>query len=173
LGLLHVIVHQVILCKPISKSLLVWGPFLPIPVSASDWIDGRSRFWSIGPRITWPVFDAGRIRANIEIRNAQQEQALTQFEKSVLTALGDVETALVNYANEQVRYRSLTDPVAANNGRSQWRMNFMWGDSMIFCVLDTQRSLYVTESALTQSQTTMATNLVALYKALGGGWESP
>jgi outer membrane protein TolC len=44
---------------------------------------------------------------------------------------------------------------------------------MIFCVLDTQRSLYVTESALTQSQTTMATNLVALYKALGGRWESP
>ena len=71
-------------------------------VSASDWINGGSRFWSIGPRITWPVFDAGRIRANIEIRNAQQEQALTQYEKSILTALGDVETALVNYANEQV-----------------------------------------------------------------------
>jgi outer membrane protein, multidrug efflux system len=143
-------------------------------VSASDWINGGSRFWSIGPRITWPVFDAGRIRANIEIRNAQQEQALTQYEKSVLTALGDVETALVNYANEQVRYRSLTDAVVANR-RAVAMANelYLRGLNDFLNVLDTQRSLYVTESALTQSQATMATNLVALYKALGGGWESP
>jgi NodT family efflux transporter outer membrane factor (OMF) lipoprotein len=143
-------------------------------VSASDWINGGSRFWSIGPRITWPVFDAGRIRANIEIRNAQQEQALTQYEKSVLTALGDVETALVNYANEQVRYRSLTDAVASNR-RAVAMANelYLRGLNDFLNVLDTQRSLYVTESALTQSQATMATNLVALYKALGGGWESP
>ena len=83
-------------------------------VSASDWLSRGSRFWSIGPTISWPVFDAGRIRATIEIRNAQQEQALTQYEKSILSAFQDVETALVNYANEQVRYRSLTDAVAAN-----------------------------------------------------------
>ena len=54
-------------------------------ISASDWFSGPSRFWSIGPTITWPVFDAGKIRANIEIRNAQQEQALRLYEKSVLT----------------------------------------------------------------------------------------
>jgi NodT family efflux transporter outer membrane factor (OMF) lipoprotein len=142
-------------------------------VSASDWINGGSRFWSIGPRITWPVFDAGRIRANIEIRSAQQEQAMTQYEKSVLTALGDVETALVNYANEQVRYRSLTEAVAANR-RAVAMANELYirGLNDFLNVLDTQRSLYVTESALTQSQATMATNLVALYKALGGGWDT-
>jgi multidrug efflux system outer membrane protein len=143
-------------------------------ISASDWINGGSRFWSIGPRITWPVFDAGRIRANIEIRNAQQEQALTLYEKSVLTALGDVETALVNYANEQTRYRSLTEAVAANR-RAVAMANELYvrGLNDFLNVLDTQRSLYVTESALTQSQAAMATNLVALYKALGGGWETP
>lgn len=142
-------------------------------VSASDWINGGSRFGSIGPRITWPVFDAGRIRANIEIRSAQQEQALTQYEKSVLTALGDVETALVNYANEQVRYRSLSEAVAANR-RAVAMANELYirGLNDFLNVLDTQRSLYVTESALTQSQATMATNLVALYKALGGGWDT-
>ncbi|HSE86146.1 MAG TPA: efflux transporter outer membrane subunit [Candidatus Binatia bacterium] len=143
-------------------------------VSASDWINGGSRFWSIGPRITWPVFDAGRIRANIEVRNAQQEQALTQYEKSILNAFRDVETALVNYANEQARYRSLTEAVAANR-RAVTMANELYirGLNDFLNVLDTQRSLYVTESALTQSQATMATNLVALYKALGGGWESP
>ena len=143
-------------------------------VSASDWINGGSRFWSIGPRITWPVFDAGRIRANIEIRNAQQEQAVTQYEKSILSALRDVETALVNYANEQARYRSLTEAVAANR-RAVAMANELYvrGLNDFLNVLDTQRSLYVTESALAQSQATMAINLVALYKALGGGWESP
>jgi outer membrane protein, multidrug efflux system len=143
-------------------------------VSASDWVNGGSRFWSIGPRITWPVFDAGRIRANIEIRNAQQEQALTQYEKSILSALRDVETALVNYANEQTRYRSLTEAVVANR-RAVAMANELYirGLNDFLNVLDTQRSLYVTESALAQSQATMATNLVALYKALGGGWESP
>ena len=143
-------------------------------VSASDWLSRGSRFWSIGPTISWPVFDAGRIRATIEIRNAQQEQALTQYEKSILSALQDVETALVNYANEQARYRSLTDAVDANR-RAVAMANELYirGLNDFLNVLDTQRSLYVTESALTQSQATMATNLVALYKALGGGWESP
>jgi outer membrane protein, multidrug efflux system len=143
-------------------------------VSASDWLSRGSRFWSIGPTISWPVFDAGRIRATIEIRNAQQEQALTQYEKSILSAFQDVETALVNYANEQVRYRSLTDAVVANR-RAVTMANELYirGLNDFLNVLDTQRSLYVTESALTQSQATMATNLVALYKALGGGWETP
>ncbi len=143
-------------------------------VSASDWFTRGSRFWSIGPTITWPVFDAGRIRATIEIRNAQQEQALTLYEKSVLSAFQDVETALVNYANEQARYRSLTDAVAANR-RAVTMANELYvrGLNDFLNVLDTQRSLYLTESELAQSQATMATNLVALYKALGGGWEAP
>ena len=143
-------------------------------VSADDWFSGGSRFWSIGPRITWPVFDAGRIRANIEIRNAQQEQALTLYEKSLLIAFQDVETALVNYANEQARYRSLTDAVTANR-RAVAMANELYirGLNDFLNVLDTQRSLYVTESALAESQATMVTNLVALYKALGGGWEAP
>ena len=143
-------------------------------VSADDWFSGGSRFWSIGPRITWPVFDAGRIRANIEIRNAQQEQALTLYEKSLLIAFQDVETALVNYANEQTRYRSLTAAVTANR-RAVTMANELYirGLNDFLNVLDTQRSLYVTESALAESQATMVTNLVALYKALGGGWEAP
>jgi outer membrane protein, multidrug efflux system len=142
-------------------------------ISASDWFTGGSRLWSIGPRISWPVFDAGKIRANIEIRNVQQEQALTQYEKSVLSAFQDVETALVNYANEQGRYRSLTDAVAANR-RAVTMANELYirGLNDFLNVLDTQRALYATEIELTQSQATMASNLVALYKALGGGWET-
>ncbi len=142
-------------------------------ISASDWITAQSRFWSIGPTITWPVFDAGRIRATIEIRNAQQEQALGQYEKSVLTAFEDVENALVNYGNEQKRYRSLLEATAANRRALQMANDlYIQGLVPFLNVLDAERTLYSSESDLAQSEANMASNLVALYKALGGGWET-
>lgn len=142
-------------------------------LSASDWFTGRSRFWSIGPTITWPVFDAGRIRATIEVRNAQQEQALRLYEKSVLTAFQDVENALVNYGNEQTRYRSLLDAVAANRRAVQMANDlYVQGLVPFLNVLDSERTLYGSESDLAISEASLASNLVALYKALGGGWET-
>jgi NodT family efflux transporter outer membrane factor (OMF) lipoprotein len=142
-------------------------------ISASDLISAPSRFWSIGPRIFWPVFDAGRIRANIEVRNAQQEQALTLYEKTILVAFEDVENSLVNYAREQVRYRALIDAVAANR-RAMQMANELYTRGLVdfLNVLESQRLLYASESELAQSETVMASNLVALYKALGGGWET-
>jgi NodT family efflux transporter outer membrane factor (OMF) lipoprotein len=142
-------------------------------ISASDWFTAQSRFWSIGPTITWPVFDAGRIRANIEVRNAQQEQALRLYEKSVLTAFQDVENALVNYGNEQIRYRSLLEATAANR-RAVQLANDLYTQGLVpfLNVLDAQRTLYSSENDLAQSEASMASNLVALYKALGGGWET-
>jgi multidrug efflux system outer membrane protein len=149
------------------------GTFGLQSISASDWFTGRSRFWSIGPTISWPIFDAGKIRANIEVRNAQQEQALRLYEKSVLTGLEEVENALVNYGNEQTRYRSLIDAVAANRRAVQVANDlFVQGLVAFLNVLDAQRTLYAAESDLAQSEANMASNLVALYKALGGGWET-
>ena len=142
-------------------------------ISAGDWFSGRSRFWSIGPTITWTVFDAGKIRANIEVRNAQQEQALRLYEKSVLSALGDVESALVNYSKEQTRYRSLLEAAAANR-RAVQMANDLYTQGLVpfLNVLDSERTLYSSEIDLAQSEANMASNLVALYKALGGGWET-
>jgi multidrug efflux system outer membrane protein len=141
-------------------------------ISASDWFTGRSRYWSIGPTISWPIFDAGRIRANIEVRNAQQEQSLTQYEKTVLAAFGDVEKSLVNYSREQARQQALTNAVASNRRAVEMANElYVRGLNDFLNVLDTQRSLYATENDLAQSEAAMASNLVALYKALGGGWE--
>jgi NodT family efflux transporter outer membrane factor (OMF) lipoprotein len=141
-------------------------------ISASDWFTGRSRFWSIGPTLSWPIFDAGRIRANIEIRNAQQEQALTQYEKTILTAFEDVENSLVNYSREQARYRSLSQAVAANR-RAAELSNELYTRGLVdfLNVLENQRALYASENDLAQSEAAMAANLVSLYKALGGGWD--
>lgn len=142
-------------------------------ISASDWFSGPSRFWSIGPTVRWPIFDAGRIRANIAVRNAQQEQALTQYERTILTAFEDVENSLVNYSREQARHRALRDAVAANR-RAVEMSNELYVRGLVdfLNVLENQRSLFASESDLAQSEATMATNLVALYKALGGGWET-
>ena len=63
-------------------------------ISTSDWFTAGSRFWSAGPTVQWRVFDAGRIRANIRVQNARQEQALAGYESTVLNSMEDVENAL-------------------------------------------------------------------------------
>jgi NodT family efflux transporter outer membrane factor (OMF) lipoprotein len=131
-----------------------------------------NRFWSVGPSVSWPLFDAGRIRSNIEVQNALQEQALLTYRATILTALQDVENALVAYANEQQRRAILTDAVAADRRAVDLAQRlYAAGNTEFLDVLTAQRSLYASEDALVQSDRTVATNLVALYKALGGGWE--
>jgi outer membrane protein, multidrug efflux system len=131
-----------------------------------------SKFWSFSPGVSWPIFAGGRIRANIEVQNALQEQALLTYQKTVLTALQDVETALVAYAKEQEHHKSLAAAVASNRQAVDLAMQrYVAGKTDFLSVLDAQRSLFATEDALTQSTRTLGTNLIALYKALGGGWE--
>jgi NodT family efflux transporter outer membrane factor (OMF) lipoprotein len=141
-------------------------------VSASDWFTGGSKLWSAGPTVQWRVLDFGRIRANIRVANAQQEEALASYEKAILNSLHDVENALVAYAKEQVRYRSLRDEVDADR-RAVELSNELYtkGLAGFLNVVDAQRSLYQAQDELVQSQKTVSENLVALYKALGGGWE--
>ena len=131
-----------------------------------------SKFWSFGPTVTWPVFAGGRIRWNIKVQEAIQEQALAAYEKAVLTALKDVETALVSYAKEQERRKALSEAVANNRKAVDVSMKlYIVGKTDFLNVLTAQRNLYTSEDALTQSTRTVDTNLIALYKALGGGWE--
>ncbi|MFO1431669.1 MAG: efflux transporter outer membrane subunit [Candidatus Competibacteraceae bacterium] len=136
----------------------------------TDW---RNRSWSIGPTVSWPVFDAGRIRWNIELQNALQEQDLAAYQKTVLTALKDVETALVAYAKEQEHGRLLTEAVANDRKAVDLAMQlYVAGKTDFLNVLNAQRALFLAEDALVQSTRSLSTNLIALYKALGGGWEN-
>ncbi|MCE5244458.1 MAG: efflux transporter outer membrane subunit [Syntrophobacteraceae bacterium] len=132
-----------------------------------------SRTWSFGPSVTWPIFAAGRIQANIEVQNALQEQALIGYQKAVLTAMKDVETALVAYAKEQEHRKALA--VTVENYRKAVDLSmtlYVTGRVDFLNVLAAQRSLFTSEDALAQSTRNLATGLVALYKALGGGWEN-
>ena len=141
-------------------------------ISADDWFTSGSRFWSVGPTVQWRIFDAGRIRANIKVQNARQEQALAAYEQTVLTAFEEVEDNLVLYAKEQVRRRSLQDAVNASQ-KSLDTANRLYASGLtdFIHVLDAERSLYQAQDALAQSDRTISANLIALYKSLGGGWE--
>jgi len=128
--------------------------------------------WSIGPSVTWRIFDSGRIRWSIEEQKAMQEQTLVEYEKTVLTALRDVEAALQAYAREQERRRLLEEAVKSNGRAVELAMElYTSGETDFLNVLTAQRSLYVSQEALALSLQNVNTSLIALYKALGGGWE--
>jgi multidrug efflux system outer membrane protein len=140
-------------------------------LSLGNLISSGSRTYSIGPRITWPIFDAGAIRQNIEVQSALQEQALIQYEAAVLSALEEVENALVAYANEQVRRQSLLEATqAAERTVNLARTRYASGLIDFQVVLDAERSLLSLQSQLAQSDGAVTSNLVTLYKVLGGGW---
>lgn len=130
-----------------------------------------SGYWSIGPQISWRLLDFGRVRAEINAANAQQEQALAVYEQTILTAFQDVENALTAYANERIRFDSLTEAVAANRDSLDLSRDlYSKGLADFITVLDSERSLYQTEDQLADSRRAITKNLVTLYKALGGGW---
>jgi NodT family efflux transporter outer membrane factor (OMF) lipoprotein len=133
---------------------------------------GVNRYWNFGPSIQWPVFQGGRILANIKVQDARQEQAVAQYEKTVLLSLEEAENALVDYAREQERHRSLARAAESNlEAVSLSKDLYTQGLVDFLNVLDAQRALFLTQDQLVQSSQTVVLNLIILYKALGGGWE--
>jgi NodT family efflux transporter outer membrane factor (OMF) lipoprotein len=131
--------------------------------------------WTLsgGPAVSWRVFDAGAIRRNIEVQSALQEQALIQYEAAILGALEDVENALVSYVEEQQRKDRLLEATkAAEKAAELAQYNYQAGRTDFSSVLDAQRSLLSFQDQLVQSDGTVTSNLIRLYKALGGGWSS-
>ena len=132
-----------------------------------------SRTHGIGAAAAWPLFDAGAIRSNIEVQSALQEQALIRYEAAVLTALEDVENALVAYAKEQSRRQSLTEATeAARRAVDLAQKQYSSGLIEFSNVLIAQRSMLSLEDQLAVSEGGVTSNLIALYKSLGGGWTS-
>jgi NodT family efflux transporter outer membrane factor (OMF) lipoprotein len=139
--------------------------------TSSDLFKSASQFWSIGPGISWNIFDAGAIRCNIEIQSALQEQYLNAYEAAVLNALEEVENALVAYAEEQNRRNSLNEAVkAAQRAVELSQTKYQAGMIDFSTLLEAERSLLSYQNQLVQSDGTIASDLVRLYKALGGGW---
>ena len=149
------------------------GAFGLDSLGSSDLFNWHSRAWSLGPSIRWPIFAGGRLQAQVAVEDARTAAALAEYEKTVLVALEDVENALVGYLREGQRRKSLETAVTADRKSVELAEDlYRKGLTSFIDVLDAQRALYIAQSELARSQAQVTLDLVALYKALGGGWES-
>jgi len=132
---------------------------------------GDSLAFSAGPSLTGPIFRRRIIEAGIEVRTAQQEQALLAHEQAFAVALRDVEDALVGLASARTRQQALEDSLSAERRAEQLATTLYEGGLADFlAVLDVQRTVLAAESELARARTDRAVASIALYKALGGGW---
>lgn len=134
--------------------------------------DDRSFGWSIGPAVRWQLLNFGRVTGNIEAARARADQAIDQYELTVLRSLEESENAIGSYRREMQRREALASAVQSSQ-RAVDLANQLYrqGLTAFQDVLDAQRVLLAAESALSTSDQTISANLVAVYRALGGGWD--
>jgi NodT family efflux transporter outer membrane factor (OMF) lipoprotein len=150
----------------------VTGSFGLDSTNVKHLIDWNSRYFALSPGATWPIFDAGRIHANVQVQKELTLQADDDYQNAVLNALREVEDSLAAYRNEQTRRVALTDAVDASRQALELaRQQYQKGVIDFFEVLDAQRAMLQNEDVLAQSDGAVSLDLVSLYKALGGGWE--
>lgn len=141
-------------------------------VTLGSLTDGASVMRSLAASLSAPLFDGGVIRGNIRAQEAAVEQARAEYRSSVLTALQDVEDALVALDGDRLRHVSLAAAArAAANADELARQQYQAGLVDFSTVLETQRSLLSAQDSATSVRASLATDHVSLYKALGGGWQ--
>jgi NodT family efflux transporter outer membrane factor (OMF) lipoprotein len=136
----------------------------------ADW---AAHTYSFGPSVTLPIFESGRLKATLAFREAARQEAALNYQKTLLVAMHDVDNALTAYEAEQRRRDRLQAAVAQNRqALSLARMRYEQGVADFLQVLVAQQALLAAEQALADSTTTVTTNMVQLYKSLGGGWQA-
>lgn len=139
----------------------------------SQLVDTASRFASFGPAIQLPIFEGGRLHAEVRLQKVEAKEAAVAYAQTVLTALHQVEDALAAYGADQARRASLeTAATASRNARLLARQRYQSGVASFIDVLDAERTEEQNELALADATTAVSADLVQLYRALGGGWES-
>lgn len=128
--------------------------------------------WSIIPSISWAAFNLGRVKQQINREDALTLAALNQYEKTVLMSLEEIKTALSNYTNE-LRRREILETSAAASAEAATiaKQRFNAGLDSFIDYLSAENTLLRSENLLAKSEISSATSLIAIYKALGGGWE--
>ena len=140
---------------------------------AGDLFSSDSITYTVGPTFSWPIFNYGRHRNNVRVQDARFQQAALNYQNTVLEAAREVEDALAAYLRSQTRVGYLTDSVSdARRSVELALVQYRQGSTTYQRVLDTQRFLVRQEDQLAGTRGDVALNLVATYKALGGGWET-
>lgn len=139
--------------------------------SASGFGNSDSQAWSVAPSVSWPALDLGGAHARLKAAEARGDASLAAYDQTVLRALEDLENALVSYRQQQAQLRSLADQSAASRRAAELaRIQYKEGGIDFLVLLDAERTLLAAEDALSVAETGVNTDVVAIYKALGGGW---
>ena len=140
-------------------------------LSTGSLFDGDSFGFSIGPKITWPIFHGGAIRRNIQVQTAREEQYLAAYEQTVLQAVAEVRNALVANTQESERNAALSRGIeAARSALEVARDKYRNGLTDFNNVIGAQAALLSLQDSQVTSEGQMAVNIVQIFKALGGGW---
>ena len=152
-------------------SLFLSGSLGLNTVNASGFFDPETTAANLATNLTSPIFDAGRIRANIEAASAIEEQAIDAYRSTVLTALAETENALIACRRSAERLASLEKATQLARESDQLaRQRYEAGEIDFLDVLDSQRTLLALEDSLLTTRTDRTTAYIRLYQALGGGW---
>jgi len=135
-------------------------------------INANSIFYSVGPQVHWSFFSYGRITNNVRVQDAKFQQLLVEYQNTVLVAVREVEDALTGFLNAQDAVGPNEKAVATARRAFELAISqYREGAVDYQRVLDSEKGLVQQQRDLTQAYSSIATNLVALYKALGGGWQ--
>jgi outer membrane protein, multidrug efflux system len=130
--------------------------------------DGTFRY-AVGPVLSWPFLNLGRVKAGVDAAQARRAEAEAQYNQTVLRALQEVESALIGYRTTRARVERFQDAASASERAAELaRLRFSGGVADFLQVLDAERTQLDAENQLAQSRTDAATAYAALYKALGG-----
>jgi NodT family efflux transporter outer membrane factor (OMF) lipoprotein len=138
----------------------------------SNLFDSNSVNYTAGASFNWPVLNYGRVRNNIRVQDARLQQAIVSYQELVLEAAQEVDDAMESLAGAQAQKLILVEAVeAANRSNTLSTLRYKEGFSDYQRVLDSQQSLITSQNRYVQAQGLAVQSVVALYKALGGGWE--
>lgn len=140
-------------------------------LSFSDVGNWSARQFAVGPVLSLPIFEGGRLKGNLALTEARQQEAAITYQRTVLAAWHEVDNALATYRSVQRRAGRLDIAVAENRkALENAERRYGQGAADYLTVLVTQQRLLDSENAASRSRTDMALGLVLLYKVLGGGW---
>lgn len=158
--------------KEFFPTINIFGMFHWATGFYTQWFKSASRHWQMHPVGTLPILTGGRILANIDVETSLQRQAALAYERSVLVALEEVESGLAAYFKEAVRYEALEREISAlEEARELSMILYKKGLVDFLNVIDVERDLFTAQNRFISSKEQLMTLLVAVYKALGGGWE--
>ena len=140
---------------------------------SNDFGSPVTRAWSLAPSISWAGLNVQRVRANLHASEARADAAQANYQQSVLLAIEDIDNAVTGFNQQRVRVDHLIEQSTQSKRAADLaRVRYQEGATSFLELLDAQRTQLAAEDSLAQAEAAINTRAVALYKALGGGWQA-